>query len=362
MRIGILTYHWATNYGAVMQCYALQTYLESQGYAVNVINYKPRRYDDSLYAFFRYKKYKHLRTYLKQFLENRKRELALSRFRREKLKRTKRVYSYADIPHVIRDYDVVIAGSDQILNPTFLMHGEGQNIITPTYFLGFPFKGKKVGYALSFGCITYPPESLSLATKYIQDFDYVSVREESGTDIASSMDRSDSIVVPDPTILQNSSFYKQLATECLKRAEESYVYSFFIREVLERKQKITHQLLGRNILWNNDDGDFSIQGWLSKIKNAEYVITDSFHCMVMCLKLHTPFLVVTELKGNVGMNDRFYTLLGKMSLLSVLLHKDDIIIIKPIVSETFYDWTLVDKVLEDYSRVGEDFLKNSLSS
>lgn len=362
MRIGILTYHWATNYGAVMQCYALQTYLESQGHIVNVINYKPRRYDDSLYAFFKYKKYKHLRTYLKHYLENRKRELSLSRFRREKLKCTKRIYSHVEIPQILVGYDAVIAGSDQILNPTFLMHGEGDNIITPTYFLGFPFKGRKVGYALSFGCISYPHEALSLAVKYMQEFDYISVREETGTDIASSMNREDSIVVPDPTVLQGSSFYQQLAAACLKRMKVSYVYSFFIRDILERKQKITQQVVGRNVLWNNEDGDFSIQGWLAKIKNAEFVITDSFHCMVMCLKLHTPFLVVTELRGNVGMNDRFYTLLGKMSLLSVILHKDNIKNIQQIVSETGYDWMVVDNVLRDYSCIGENFLKKALFS
>ena len=46
MKIGILTFHWATNYGAVLQCYALQTYLESLGHKVNVINYKPSFFDE----------------------------------------------------------------------------------------------------------------------------------------------------------------------------------------------------------------------------------------------------------------------------------------------------------------------------
>jgi hypothetical protein len=359
MRIGILTYHWATNYGAVMQCYALQTYLESQGHIVNVINYKPRRYDDSLYAFFKYKKYKHLRTYLKHFFENRKRERALSQFRRKNLKCTKRVYSHVDIPQILVGYDAIISGSDQVLNLGFLLHGEGENIITPTYYLGFPFKGRKIGYALSFGSATCPHHELLIASKYIDNFNHISVREETGVGNLEIMGRFDSVVVPDPTLLMSQSFYSQLLGESILGLDGLYVYSFFIRNISERKQKITQQVVGRNILWNNEDGDFSIQGWLTKIKNAEYVITDSFHCMVMCLKLHIPFLVVTELKGNVGMNDRFYTLLEKMSLEIVIVYKDDVECFHD-VSNIFFDWKRVDEVLKDYSIVGETFLNTAL--
>ena len=57
MKIGILTFHWATNYGAVLQCYALQAYLEQLGHNVRVIDYKPLKYDESLYNFIRCKKY-----------------------------------------------------------------------------------------------------------------------------------------------------------------------------------------------------------------------------------------------------------------------------------------------------------------
>lgn len=48
MKIGILTFHWATNYGAVLQSYALQEYLSAHGHEVCIINYKPKNYDISL--------------------------------------------------------------------------------------------------------------------------------------------------------------------------------------------------------------------------------------------------------------------------------------------------------------------------
>lgn len=360
MRIGILTYHWATNYGAVMQCYALQTYLEKQGHIVNVINYKPRINDDSLYSFFKFKKYIHLRTYCKRFLTNMKMESVLRTFRKSKLKCSKRLYSYSEIPPILKDYDVLISGSDQVLNPTFLIHGEGENVVTPTYFLGFPFKGKRIGYALSFGCVSYPQKELAIASKYINNFDYISVREKTGVSIFESMGRLDATVVPDPTLLMDQAFYYQLSEESSLIMKEPYVYSFFIRNIDERKNVIGHDLNGCSIIWNNDDKNYTIQDWSFKIRHARLVVTDSFHCMVMCLKMHKPFAVITEHKGRVGMNDRFYTLLGKISLENAIIHKDDLKCLSDICNVS-WDWEQVDKVLEDYRMVGERFLKKALS-
>ena len=64
MKIGILTFHWATNYGAVLQCYALQEYLKSLGHEVEIINYKPHLFDDNVYTFLRFCKFLHIGDYL----------------------------------------------------------------------------------------------------------------------------------------------------------------------------------------------------------------------------------------------------------------------------------------------------------
>lgn len=359
MKVGILTYHWATNYGAVLQCYALQTFLEESGHSVYVINYKPRRYDDSLYSFIKYKKFLHLRTYINRYLQNRKREQSLAYFRTNKLNLTKRISSYLDIPQVITGYDAVISGSDQVLNPTFLMHGEGINRVTPTYFLGFPFDGMKLGYALSFGCTSYPKEETAIASKYIGGFDSIGVREKTGVDIVAAMGRRDAIVTPDPTLLMRSSFYHHLASESSLQFERNYIYSFFIRNIEERKVVINGVFSDDVVLWNNDDKNYSIQSWLAKIKYSKFVVTDSFHCMVMCLKLHVPFAVVTEQKGCVDMNDRLYTLLNKMSLENIIIHNDDLYNLSNIRSIKF-DWGEIDSVLDKLLIIGQDFLLNAV--
>ena len=111
------------------------------------------------------------------------------------------------------EFDVIISGSDQVLNPSFLLNGEGRGTETPTYFLGFDFNGKKVGYALSFGCVEYPYKALPIAAKYLKDLDVISVREKTGIDIVKAMGRNDVILVPDPTLMMPLSNYHQLADE-----------------------------------------------------------------------------------------------------------------------------------------------------
>lgn len=352
MKIGILTYHWATNYGAILQCYALQTYLEGLGHDVEVINYKPSQYDDTLYTFFRFRKFLNIGRYV----ENKKKESTLSIFRKQKLKLTKRFYSFKGMHGNLEDFDAIVSGSDQVVNPYFLQNGEGRRTETPTYYFGFDFNGKKIGYALSFGCVEFPQKKLPIAAKYIKHFDAISVRENTGVDIIKSMGREDAVVVPDPTLLMPPTFYHQLADECSYN-KKGYVYCFFIRNVAERKHVVNELFKDKNVIWNNDDGDYTMQGWLSKIIHSDFVLTDSFHCMVMCLKLHKPFVVVTDEEGNVRMNDRFYTLLSKISLESVLINKKELSLC-PYKSNDMYDWALVDGVLDDFSIIGTHFFKD----
>ncbi|MBO5014255.1 MAG: polysaccharide pyruvyl transferase family protein [Bacteroidaceae bacterium] len=355
MKIGILTFHWATNYGAVLQCYALQSYLESKGHNVKVINYKPRQYDDNLLTFLRFRKFLHI----SEYLEERKKEKVLIEFRNKHLDLTERVYSFNDISTFASQFDAIISGSDQVLNPSFLVSGEGKGVVTPSYFFGFAYSGRRIGFALSFGCVKYPDCAIEIAERYIKNFDVISVRENTGVDIVRSMGRNDAIIVPDPTLLMPSQFYHKMADESIVTRDESYIYGFFIRNISDREQAINDLFYDRQVLWNNQDGDYSIFGWLQKIRQADFVITDSYHCLVMCLKLHTPFSVITEHRGLVGMNDRVYTLLDMCDMPGRIIGKDDLLKVEEQLSEEI-DWNYVDRVLADYAENGKEFLKLSL--
>ena len=351
MKIGILTFHWATNYGAVLQCYALQEYLKSLGNEVEIINYKPHLFDDNVFTFLRFRKFLHIGDYL----NNCKKEAALNDFRSSHLHQTGRIYACKDMAYIAKRYDAIVSGSDQVVNPSFLLNGEGKGTVSPTYFLGFLFDGKRIGYALSFGCVKYPQECVEIAKPFMAKFDKISTRETTGVKIVKAMGRNDAVVVPDPTLLLSSTEYEKLANDSQVNNFPE-IYCFFIRHIAERKQALKSLTLKGSMLWNNEDGDYTLEGWLAKIKHANFVITDSFHCIVMCLKLHTPFAVVTELEGNTGMNDRLFTLLGLLDLEYRIVYKGDVSKIKAIVN-TDINWDSVDLKLEDYKSIGAEFLK-----
>ena len=348
MKIGILTFHWATNYGAVLQTYALQTYLESIGHTVSIINYKPRLYDDTLWSFVRLQKFRNV----KDYFADKKKESALAEFRSKYLHQTLRVFSCQEIPKVIEDLDIVVSGSDQVLNPNFLMNGDKPRVLTPSYFLGFPFRGKKIGYAVSFGCTQYPTNELAAASHYIKCFDKVSVRENSGLSILQTMGRNDGVVVPDPTSLLSSQTYLALSDKSKLEHDKPYSYCFFIRHVEERKEQIKM----RNAIWNCEDGTYGLADWLSKINNAEFVVTDSFHCVMMCLKLHTPFVVLSEWEGDGGMNDRLLTILDRVGLTSRLLDISKIGEINSFKNKEI-KWEEIDSQIEKANDAGIIFLE-----
>lgn len=357
-KVGILTFHYATNYGAVLQCYALQTYLQNQGFETEVINYKPWRQEDNLYNFFRFRKFKDFTAYCLF----RKREQQLRKFRSEHLVMSSEILrSMTEVQQYVKGFDILVSGSDQVLNPSFLLYGErcgGKGAVCPTYFLGFPFTGRKYGYALSFGVTQYPEPCLSIAREYICSFDKLSVRENTGVDIVKTMGRNDAIVVPDPTFLQEATFYHELADAAGFVHKGPYIYGFFIREVKDIRSRMEELQMKKTVLWNNDDGEYSLEGWLNKIKHADFVITDSFHCMVMCLKLHTPFAVITKLKGKVGMNDRLYTILEKLGMEDRIVFREDLHLLSPLVhTPDSVSWNVIDGMLAQYAREGFSFLK-----
>ncbi len=343
MKIGILTFHWATNYGAVLQAYALQEYLIGCGHDVEIINYKPKVYDFSWMIFLRNPKA--LLSFRKE-MKARKQEKLLSLFRK-KLKLTTRHYTLNEIEQVSFDYDLIISGSDQILNPFFTINGEGKP--TSSYYLSFTKNiEQKIGYAVSFGCVDYPEYAKQYAKQWINNFDKIGVRESTGLKILKSLGyKNDGIIVPDPTILMGKELFEEVTIETPKEASD-YLCVYMLRRKIRVK--------GENIVYiDGNHKPLTMGQWLGYIKNARALITNSYHGVIMALFFHVPFVVDIEQKTGVGMNDRFVTLLQRLDLLERIFKSDSgtlmEIMRKPI------HWEKVDVLLEQYSDIGRTFLK-----
>ena len=233
MRIGILTFHNAHNYGAVLQAYALKTLIKNMGYDVKIINYR----NEALKKVYSPKLNINItkrdlifptrwKSLIKQKMQNKfaqdewsRQYLAFSKFINnvlldgDTLEVTK-----ADLERETFDY--LICGSDQIWN-TWITNG-----LDPVYFLDFKTNAKKISYAASMPCELVNRDEREI--KYLKDniskFDYVSVREEELAKKLSEICKQSIEVTLDPSLLLDSKDYKKIE---LKTAfNKKYIFIF----------------------------------------------------------------------------------------------------------------------------------------
>ena len=348
MKVGIITFHWATNYGAILQTYALQTALENLGTNVEIINYKPSKFDYSFRNFFNNRRFLHLCEYCKERIK----ENNLKKFRKDKLKCSRRYFNEDSLSAVSNEYDVLITGSDQVMNSYFLQYGEKGG--STAYFLGFGDSNtRKLAYAVSFGTVNYPKDLCKTVNKLIARFYALSVRENSGVEIIKSMGRNDALLVPDPTLLLNITEYKKLLPKNLDRKEITFVYLLHNRKsFLEQLQKKSNSF---PLKISAEEG---LIEWLSNIYTARAMITNSYHGVIFCLIFHIPFVVVLPTLNNEGMNDRFFTLLDRLGLSNRIRTEEnfDISLLHNIIN-----WDFIDKTISDFREIGLKYLKENIT-
>ncbi len=344
MRVGIITFHWATNYGAVLQSYALQEYLQKQGHQVQIINYKPSRYDNVL-SFKSLLKNPFL---LFRMMRLKGREKLLAKFRENRLRMTKRFYSENELVSIEGSFDVLISGSDQILNPFFTMKGEGKP--TSAYYLAFSNNVKRIGYAVSFGCTEYPEYARTHAASLINNFDKIGIRENTGKFILNSLGyKGESSLVPDPTILYGQRIFDNLKLEDPYHGT-SYICYYLLRG--EKAPKIKKNNLKKNVI-SDYDKPKSMERWLSEIKYCQLLVTNSYHGTIMAILFHVPFFAVLNQNKKKGMNDRFSTMLEQLGLQRRVINKD--IIEEELIKEEI-NWDFVETRLSSFREKGEKFL------
>lgn len=348
MSIGILTFHWGTNYGAILQAYCLQEYLKQDGYQVDIINYKPSQYN---FSWLRMIRHPSLWRTLHRALTARKKEILLISFREKFLNMTRRYCSIGEFKYDMDKYDVLISGSDQVLNSGFTMHGENGKP-SPAYWLGFnPEKSIRIGYAVSFGCENYPEDAAKMARQWVNGFDAIGTREQTGQQILDNLGyKGHKSTVPDPTLLLGKDLFENVGI-VVPEKRESYICVYMLRHEIE---------IPGNVRYIDEKHDpLSMEQWLEAIVNAKGLITNSYHGTIMALLAHVPFAVLLETGSGSGMNDRFHTLLVELGLESRMTTtiKSALCLLDKSV-----DWIAVDKAIQDYKDIGVKFLKMSIGN
>lgn len=347
MSVGTLTFHWVTNYGALLQAYALQQYLMSQGWATEIIDYKPGRT-----AIFQALDRVRGRRLSEFAVEARMRD-----FRREYLRVSDRTYrTNRSLRRAASDYDTFICGSDQVWNESFVHHAER----TPTlsYYLDFvPDKKSRIAYAASFGTDRLTAATVGLVLPELRKFAVIGVRETTGRAIVEELGLR-ATVVADPTLLLPASHYAQMTAARVEDCR-SGVFSF----VLHRNQPTAmHVMRCVNARYSSVDESrthpLGVLEWLARIRNAEFVVTNSYHAAIFAILFHTPFISVT-VEGS-SMNDRLATLLGSIGLERRLVADCDSDKIGRLCDEEF-DWRGVDDAIAWLRMESGAFLVSAVS-
>jgi hypothetical protein len=200
MKVGVITFHSANNYGATLQTWALQKVLKDYGLNAGVINYHPDVID-SLYDPMM----------MKQGFERNVKKLGLSLFNRQSLIRYNKFQSfltknfnligdfktYEELENAGLDLDAYIVGSDQVWNPN---HIGGFN---PVYYLNFAEPGKKkIAYAASVGSDYIHPKYKEEMRNALSTYTGISVRESSIKEPVQELSEKPVKVVLDPTMLK----------------------------------------------------------------------------------------------------------------------------------------------------------------
>ena len=310
MKVAILTYSRAFNYGAILQSYALQKIIAEKGHECYQINYNPkavkRQYSiiwpRSLTAI------KRDIAYLLSIPKRRK----LSRFRR-KIKHTK-VISKSKLSNLNDKFDRFIVGSDQVWNK-ICTNGDY------SFFLDFvENSSKKYSYAASFGNADLTDEDCNIYSKYLESFNRISVREESGKTLVKQLIDREAELSVDPVFLLDRNAWDEFTYENNKK----YIFLF---QYVSNKQTIdsVERIAKKNglelIIYSSSPYAFKqgrvvtnigIEDFLSYIKNARLVITDSFHCSAFCIIFNIQFF--SELRKDDPANTRLENLMKIFSI------------------------------------------------
>lgn len=357
MKIAILTQPLRTNFGGILQNYALQTALKKMGHEPVTIDYACR-YTKTRWLMGRVKSIVTRTPHHIQFPHyNRAGQENLNRFIHQYMNMPKPVD--APTKEVIDSLNpsAIVVGSDQVWSPW-------ANV--PLDFLGnmyldfIPdYKGKRIAYAASFGGgeWTYTPEWTEKCSKLAKMFDAVSVRENSGVGLCKEHLGVDAIHVLDPTLLLTGADYEKLLTRPAKKTNILFAY---VLDTSEEKVKLLQKVsdhfgLKLKIQGANDDlsWDDSIEDWLADIRDAAMVVTDSFHGSVFAIQFHRPFFsIVNNRRGS----DRFTSLLSKLGLTNRLVNESTDI--SNITNEI--DWEQVESNLRVERETSMNFLKNAL--
>lgn len=342
VKIGILTFHRAINYGAVLQCYALLNFLNGMGYDTEVLDYACS-YLEKNYRSFHIPQ-KNLKGIASAFLNygfRKKRNRIFFDFRREYLKLSdERKISKEELSEVAEAYDYVCVGSDQVWNPVLTGWDS-------SFFLDFIPENKRVSYAASLGNNCLDRRTETLYQSYLQNYRQLSVREDDGQLMLGSLLNREVSLNIDPVFLLKKEDWEKLLVR--RKYLKPYIFVYCLHEetcyeyALQLAEKKKIQIVSipnrkRAAVPGKRDFTASVTDFLNYLRYADYVITDSFHASAFSVIFERQFGIVLKQKYQ-GLNSRLISLTQELGLENRIISNIDNI-------EALVDYGAVKKIIQ----------------
>lgn len=274
MRIGIVTQPLSANYGCLLQNYALQRVLREMGHDPVTLDYLPvtgfRRYMKSLFRRV------FLRAPYRPLFP--KRQPQLEAFVREHIATVPTGHRYKKSLLEKYHIEALLVGSDQVWRRSFNPR------TLPDMFLAFAgsFPGPRIAYAASFGIDAWDADEKTRAKcrSLVKKFQSISVREPSGISICREELGVEAILAPDPTRLLTKADYLSLC-QGVPVATEPYIAAYILDVNLNAERQLDQIALDTGFPIRRCTGGkgatLSVEQWLALFRDAEEVVTDSFH-------------------------------------------------------------------------------------
>jgi polysaccharide pyruvyl transferase WcaK-like protein len=374
IRVGILTYHFSDNYGALLQAYSLRKWFLKRDIKAEFINYHPsyveeggdfdqpfnlRKWRKNLTIL--YLRFSHLR---RRLFGNQHQKQAFELFRKNVLSVSGPRLKTIDDLDGFTEYDLLVCGSDQIWNPS------SQRGLDPVYFLAFSraSRSRRISYAASFGKPRLDSQYDEQAKELLSSLNAISVREKSGVEIVKSLATRDGVCVPDPTILLGD-FSDFLQGNSNIPAGHVFCYALRTADMIREVATLVGKDLNTKILspynahrrWSEIGETVypSPDEWVCFLNNAAVVVTNSFHGVALSIILQKPFVAIALPGKKKGLNERVWNLLDQLGLRDRMLESDNYKDVRHVMKEDI-DWATVAMRLEAMRADGNAFLEGEL--
>lgn len=354
-KVGIVTFHRALNYGAVLQSYALQKTVSSLGAKCEIVDYIcPKITHD--YTPFRVYKNDFLKSFAKSCVMCRrraKRRDAFQSFFNNYLVKSSKSYNPQNIGKLKNDYDLFISGSDQVWSPRCVG-------FDPAYFLTFADDKQKYSYAASFAVTKLPDEYIDEYKKRLSGFQKFSVREQSGEKLVNDLTGKTAETHLDPTLLILADKWKKIAVSKIKTP---YILIFTANPPVSLVNFALKLSKEKNLpIYYINDAPHpvkhginyvvapTVEEFVGYFMNAEYVVTNSFHGTVFSVIFNKSLFV--EFRNKSGKNIRSESLLNSLEINREITNGN--------ADETHIDWQQVNKKLSLEVERSISYLKSIL--